>query len=647
MDGYDGKIIIGTELDETHLDKKVQKLKSKLEQEEITLNFKASEVEKIKSELKQVEIAMKNIKDANQETETRLSSLSKQYATFNQRIAEGEHLSVEEYQRYGYLENEISKLTILQKDANKELDKYNSKFNRLNDNLTKAEASYNKQLTKVQETRQEYAELNNEIEKTKFKQVEQNIKGIGNSVEKVTKKVGRWALAIFGIRSAYMLIRQAISTLSEHNEKLAADIQNIRYALASALEPLIKRIIELVYRLLGYLAYIIKAWTGKNIFENANKGLKSAVGKAKELQKILAGFDEMNILQDNRSQDSGGGTPSVDLSQIQGDVPGWVDWIARNGKELLAIFGGLAGALVAIKLGLKGIKALGIGVVIAGIVYTIESILDYIKDPSWSNFGDILIGISVILSGLLIIFGGWPLALAAAIVLMLGIMAKFWDKIKDFLTNLKQNIFDLGEKIKNWLYEKLGDWGRIIGIFVDTIVGVVTSMIDGVLDLFGGLFDGLKGILDGIISIFKEGIGTGLVKIFKGALNIIIGLVNFLIDGLNAILSPIRALVVVIGKIMGKDWTMDTIKIPKIPKLAQGGIVHNPGKGVLMGSYIAGEGTSPEAVLPLDDTTLDRLGESIARHMTINANIYNTMNGRVISRELQKINNESNFAYNG
>lgn len=82
-----------------------------------------------------------------------------------------------------------------------------------------------------------------------------------------------------------------------------------------------------------------------------------------------------------------------------------------------------------------------------------------------------------------------------------------------------------------------------------------------------------------------------------------------------------------------------------LPRLARGGIVNNPGAGVNMGSYIAGE-RGPEAVLPLDDNTMDRLGEAIARHMNITANITNSMNGRVIARELQKVIDESNFAFN-
>ena len=43
---------------------------------------------------------------------------------------------------------------------------------------------------------------------------------------------------------------------------------------------------------------------------------------------------------------------------------------------------------------------------------------------------------------------------------------------------------------------------------------------------------------------------------------------------------------------------------------------------------------------------METLGEAIGRYITINANITNTMNGRVISRQLQQINNENNFAYN-
>ena len=71
-----------------------------------------------------------------------------------------------------------------------------------------------------------------------------------------------------------------------------------------------------------------------------------------------------------------------------------------------------------------------------------------------------------------------------------------------------------------------------------------------------------------------------------------------------------------------------------------------PNRGTLVGGAIAGE-SGREGVIPLTDSqAMEELGRSIGRYITVNANIVNTMNGRVISRELKQIQNEQNFAYN-
>lgn len=54
-----------------------------------------------------------------------------------------------------------------------------------------------------------------------------------------------------------------------------------------------------------------------------------------------------------------------------------------------------------------------------------------------------------------------------------------------------------------------------------------------------------------------------------------------------------------------------------------------------------------EGVIPLTDSqAMATLGEAIGRYVTINANITNKMNGRVISREIQQIMANQDFAYN-
>ena len=81
-------------------------------------------------------------------------------------------------------------------------------------------------------------------------------------------------------------------------------------------------------------------------------------------------------------------------------------------------------------------------------------------------------------------------------------------------------------------------------------------------------------------------------------------------------------------------------------KLAKGGIVNNPGRGVSLGSnIIAGEAGS-EAVLPLNEQTMGMLARLITDNMVVNLTNINQMNGRVISKELQRVKNDSDFAFN-
>lgn len=98
---------------------------------------------------------------------------------------------------------------------------------------------------------------------------------------------------------------------------------------------------------------------------------------------------------------------------------------------------------------------------------------------------------------------------------------------------------------------------------------------------------------------------------------------------------------------LGFGVSFDTSKIKKAFGLAQGGIINNPGRGVPLGANLIGGESGREAVIPLNDETMDRLGSSIAKHMSVNLTNINQMNGRVISRELKQISNENDFGYNG
>ena len=499
----------------------------------------------------------------------------------------------------------------------------------------KLEADYERFGIKLDNLRKKQTQLNQEqaqMNKLDLSGVQTGIDNVNKGLQNTVKRVAKWGIALFGIRSAYSAIRSAMSTLSQYDDQITSNIEYIKYALANTLQPLIQNILNLVVKLLQYINYIAKAWTGKDLFKTADafkSAQKNAQGLNKELSKTTASFDEMNILSDTPSSVGGNAdisAPNIDLTGMQGEVPQWLKWIVDNKDLILAVMSGVAAGLLAWKLGLSGIQSLGIGLAISGIVYTIESLLEYLKDPSWENFGKIITGIGIAVAGVAIIFGAWPVAIAGAIAAVVGLIVSNWEKIKSFALGIGQ-----------WLEDRLGIFGEMLN----------TAIKDG-LSIFETLFGGVKQILDGIIKIFNGDFKSGIELAIKGIGNIIISVLNVIINAFNLFTAPFRGLIVAVGKITGKNWTMDNVKVPLIPKLAKGGIINQPGRGVPIGygQAIGGENRA-EGVIPLTDSQqMQLLGEAIGRYVTINANITNTMNGRVISRELQKVNNANDFAFN-
>lgn len=482
--------------------------------------------------------------------------------------------------------------------------------------------------------------------KIDLSQVETQLKGIGKSVESVTKKISKWALAIFGIRSAVSFIRNSMSTLSQYNEQMGVDVDYIRYLLASTLQPVIENLIQLVYKLLAYVNYIAKAWFGVNLFANAsteafqkqNKALGSSAKKAKELQKTLSGFDEMNILQDNGDVSSGGGGGGVSLPSFEAmedvPIPSWLQWIVDNKDLVMAGLAGIATGLTALKLGFKGVQALGIGTIVLGIVNLISDIVDFIQDPSWQNFVAILGDVATVIGGIMLVMGNWWGLLVVIVGLAVKLIAENWDAIKEILG-----------KVGGWIYDHIiKPVGDFFGKLWDGIKTDVATAVQWIKDKFSSIVSFFSTVISKIIGLFQT-IGTTVGNVISGAFK---GVINGVLSAIENILNfPIRSinkLIGVINKVPGIN--LGTLSTFSLPRLAKGGIINQPGRGVMLGSAIGGE-RGQEGVIPLTDTQqMELLGEAIGRYITINANITNNMNGRTISRELQKIQNRDNFLYN-
>ena len=410
----------------------------------------------------------------------------------------------------------------------------------------------------------ELKEVEVEIEKTKNKMIQLNnqknklgdtapINNLGKSFENSIKKVGRLALGIFGIRSAYMALRSASSDLAGYDEQYATNLEYIRFVLTQAIAPVLREIVSLAMKLLQLINMIVNALFGVNLFskgsaESFNKMKKGASGVSKavkEIKKQLTGFDEINMLTDQsdsgtKSGAGGVGMPSMDLSSLQGKTPEWIQWLADNKDLVFAILAGIASGLLAIKLNLSGIKALGIGTMIAGIIYTIESLIKYLNDPSWKNFGKIIQGVGVAILGLGILIKSVPVAVAGAIVLIVGTIVKHWEEIKNFL----QGGIDWLKGRSDWIRKVFGD---TVGDIFDAFV----RAFQHILNFFDSIFTAIKGILDGIIELVT-GVFTGdWKKAWEGVKSIFSslwgGIIGILRNGIGAILE----LIVAIGKTAG------------------------------------------------------------------------------------------------
>lgn len=193
-----------------------------------------------------------------------------------------------------------------------------------------------------------------------------------------------------------------------------------------------------------------------------------------------------------------------------------------------------------------------------------------------------------------------------------GIIERADKTICERVNNIREFFRNLGEwmegtfgfKWKN-VFETVKNAVKAFRDYMGPIISSVQVIFMGLANFIGGVFSGnWKRAWLGIKQIF-EGVVSGLGAIFKAPL-------NFIIDGINKFLSGI-------GKIKIPDWVPGVggkgFSIPKIPRLAKGGIVS--------ASTIANIGEAgTEAVIPLQRNTqgLDMIAEKISERLSLSQN---------------------------
>lgn len=662
MDGY---LKIKTKLDNSGIDKDITELENKIKKTQTDNLGLDKEATGLQEEISQYE---KSCNEADKYKEK-----IKQLEAERRTLTLG-GLSNTNVPQYNSLTTNIDLMKQKYSQATLEIDKQASKIDKVYAKLNKIKAKQTENNAKVQE-------FKDKIESIKINKVQNQINNIGKGIQGQISKIGKMAFAIIGIRTAWNAVRSAISIVSQYNSQVSTDLEYMRYCIANALVPIVQSLIKLLYTALSYINAISTAWFGINLFSNSSaedfqKMKNSASGtakSAKEIQKSLQGFDEMNILQNNSSSTSeNDGNPLPNIEKIE--TPTWLKWIIENKDIILSVMAGVTAGLLAWKLGLGGIKALGIGVMVAGVVLAIQGLIAYLNDPTFENFGKIIEGLGIALIGLGIIIGGpagLVVGIVGAIVLLWGVIVKYWEQIKaffqsgidwlkgksdwirqmfgDVVGDIYDNFVSGLQDVLNWLDSTMkgikANFNEIISFIKNVFAGNWQGAWQNIKNIFSNIWEGMKNTVKtifGLIGKMAINIGKTVGATISGAFKAVVNGVLWAIENiLNTPIRTVNRLIGVINKVPGIN--LGYLNTFSLPRLAKGGVISQPTQAII------GE-AGKEAVVPLENNMewLDMLADKLSSKIGTSGGAYIiNLDGRTIQRGQAKRQQELAFATNG
>lgn len=501
--------------------------------------------------------------------------------------------------------------------------------------IKEMEAEAQKLGRRIDSLREKQAKIDN----AGFVNMQQSLAKVGGSIQGITKKMVKWGLAVFSIRSAYMGIRQAISQVLADDENLKYQIDYIKWSIGQAIKPIVEFIVNLVYKIVAGVGAIIKLLFGINVFSKATaSNFKNANSNANKLKKTLAGFDEMNILNEDGSTGLIGslgdlGDLSTEVDTIADKIKHWFTHIPTKDE-----WQSMVNYMVAPwKIG-----------------------IDYLREKVWTPFINYMQQTGELLRPI------WEPVYNELKEMIDNKLKPSWERLKEFISQKTEQLRPIWEPVKNAFIEKKNEMLRAYAPFLNRII----DGINRVIGIFGWHLNYIQTETEETGDSIENNIGGALNEVKDDVIDLSSQEfeINIGQEKINEAENTVNNIWTKLWDMVNKHWdikgtfnwagnAIESIKhffgfakggivYPSLPKLASGGIINQPGRGVPMSSAIAGE-RGAEGVIPLTDSQqMALLGEAIGKYITINANITNTMNGRVISRELAKVQNESDFAYN-
>ena len=214
-------------------------------------------------------------------------------------------------------------------------------------------------------------------------------KSLGSSMKSAIKTMTKYILAIFGARSGFYAVKNAIRQVLSDNEELNNTVTAMKGAFANALAPVIERVVYWLKYAFAYLNLFVKVLTGVDMAAQYNakainkqtEATKKNAKATKEANAQLASFDEKNVQSANNQNAADKGTENsaalLDLPDVSG---GKFEQICEtikahiNELEMMLAVALLATGFILLAVGQI---PMGIACIVAGITLAAIAIKDW------------------------------------------------------------------------------------------------------------------------------------------------------------------------------------------------------------------------------------------------------------------------------
>lgn len=277
-------------------------------------------------------------------------------------------------------------------------------------------------------------------------------KSLGSSMKSAIKTMTKYTLAIFGARSGFYAVKNAIRQVLSDNEELNNTVTAMKGAFANALAPVIERVVYWLKYAFAYLNLFVKVLTGVDMAAQYNakainkqtEATKKNAKATKEANAQLAVFDEKNVLtSNNQSPADTGAENSVALLDLPDVSGGKFEQICEtikahiNELEMMLAVAILATGFILLAVGQI---PMGIACIVAGITLAAIAIKDWgeLSERTKTMIATIMAiaGGAFLAIGLILIGTGVKLPLGIAMVaigaaMLVAAVALKWNEMSE------------------------------------------------------------------------------------------------------------------------------------------------------------------------------------------------------------------------